>query len=135
MNQITNWYLDCIREIYQYFYEVEYDDIAFKWILIPKYVLPKVFRQKSSALLMQTPGMNIENHDGYSFFMDLNLSRSDGSQGKHFIEMEGYNPYRKLGYCALSYHLQLFNPKNPASEGDTLFTILQSLYGFLGQRW
>ena len=136
MNTIWFWYSDCIKEICRYFYSVEYDDAAFKWVLIPEYVLPKAtFKQKSSALLLQTPGWNIENHHGYRFFMDLNLSRLDGLQTAYLIETEGHNPYRNLGYSALCYHLEFFNPKYPASEGDTLLTILQSLYSFLGQEW
>jgi len=135
MNQINDWYVDCIQELYQYFYEVRYDDIAFNWVLVPEYVLPKAFKQRSSALLVETPSMNIENYNGYRFFMNLNLNRLDGSQGLHFIEGGWYNPYRNLGYSALSYHLEAFNPKFPACEGDTLFTILKSLYSFLGERW
>ena len=132
---IHQWYAENIHELSRHFITIEFDDLAFTWVLIHDYPLPKTFYQNSSPVLIGTPGMNIENHVGYSFFMDLQLSRLDGKQAQHLIDYEGYNPYKNLGYCKLSYHLQAFNPTYPIDQGDTLFDICQSLFHFLGKRW
>ena len=132
---IYQWYSDCIYELEQYFGIIDFDDIRLNWVLIQDYPLPDTFLQTESSLLLGTPSVNIENHNGYDFFMDLDLSRMDGQQTKHLIDRRGYNPHRDLGYCRLSYHLQKFNPAYPIKKGDTLLDICQSLFHFLGQKW
>ena len=132
---VNQWYLDCISELNRCFGMVEFDDIAYTWILIEEFPLPGTFYQVSSTLLIGVPGLNIENYAGYDFFMDLELSRLDSTQRKHLIDTEWYNPHKHLGYCRLSYHLQAFNPTYPIGNGDTLLDICQSLFHFLGQKW
>lgn len=131
---VSDWYSDCLYELSEYF-EVGYDDLEIEWILIYNFLLPEVFLQEESPLLITTPGANIENFSGYDFYMDLDLTRMDGNQQKHLIEQSNYNNLNHLDFVKLSYHLRSFNPRNPASSGDTIFDICQSIYHFLGKRW
>jgi len=132
---IYKWYLDNAKELYHYFGKILFDDSALTWLSIQNFPLPHTFRQKGSVLLITTPGVNIENHAEYNFFMALNLQRLDGLQKKHLIDRESYNPYKSLRYCRLSYHLKAFNPSYPIEHGDRLLDACQSLYHFLARRW
>ena len=132
---IYQWFLDCVYEITQYFGMAKFDDQTLKWVFIQQYPLPKTFYHSSTSLLIETPGQNIENHAAYNFFTNLELMRLDGQHNKHLIDQEGYNLYKSLGYCRLSYHLNSFRPAYPIKDGDRLLDICQSLFHFLGKRW
>ena len=132
---IYQWYLDNAKELFHYFGKILIDDSVLSWLLIENFPLPHTFHQKDSVLLVTTPGINIENHAGYDFFMTLNLSRLDGKQETHLIDREGYNPYKSQGYCRLSYHLKAFNPSYPIEHGDRLLDACQSLFHFLARGW
>jgi hypothetical protein len=132
---ITQWYIDCLGQLSQYFPTIAYDDIALRWIMIAKYPLPQTFIAPDTTLLIETPGPNIDNHTAYNFYTNLNLTRIDGAHAAHLIDKDSYNPYRNQGYCRLSYHLTIFRPTFPAANGDSLTDICQSLFHFLSERW
>jgi hypothetical protein len=94
---IHKWYLDNANELYRYFGKILLDDSGLLWLSIQSFPLPHTFQQRNSVLLIKTPGVNIENHTGYDFFMDLNLKRLDDQQEKHLIDRESYNPFLSLG--------------------------------------
>ena len=132
--KIGHWYLECIQELRTYF-KLEYDEKYITWILIYDFILPEIFLQKDSPLLIKTPGVNIDNFSGFEFYLDVNLKRLDGIQSHHIFENHGYNDLSDYKYSKLSFHLNSFNPRIPAAAGDTIFDICQSVYHFLGNRW
>jgi len=133
--KINVWYMACINELVRFFGEVQYDDFTFKWVMIPDFYLPETFRHEVSSLLIETPGMNISNPEGYHFYMDLDLSRFDRQQRVRLFEQTEMNPYADKGYQYLCFYLADFNPRFPAQAGDTLLTICQTLYHFLEEGW
>ena len=88
---VHQWYRDCVNELILNFGMVQLDDLDLSWVLLHDYPLPDTFWEANSPLLIGTPGINIENHHAYSFFLDLDLDRLDGKQQKHLIDVEGYN--------------------------------------------
>jgi hypothetical protein len=128
------WYLANIRMLERLFNRVLFDDIAFQWILIHRFPLPPIFNKNDSSLLIKTPGANIQNHSGYQFYLDIQLSRKDLNNFKHIFEGGSYNDLRAKGYSKLSFHLQSFRPSYDFLNGDNLVDITQAVYNFLGQK-
>ena len=132
---IRHWYETNVRALQQLFGEVAYDHRQFYWVGIRSFALPPVFQESHSSLLITTPGANIENHDGYKFYLDLGLTRQCRDRERHIFENHGYNDLYKEGWARLSYHLDVFRPTPDVKSGDNLVHVVQSVYNFLGQKW
>ena len=136
ISQVTaRWYLQCIDQLVRHFGSLSYDSQFFSWILIDAFPLPDTFLDDSSPLLVRTPGENIENYSGYSFYLDMDLYRLDNRQVQHLFDDGAYNDLRSKGYSKLSYHLRAFRPAYIVGNGDTILDICKSVFHFLGQRW
>ena len=136
MNQyIAHWYYYNVIALARIYVNISYDEEFYSWILINSFPLPSNFKQSDTALLIRTPGYNIENYFDYHFYMDLELERYDGRHVNHLFENSSYNDFYNLKYSKLSFHLFSFKPAIPISKGDTLIDVCRALYNFLGTGW
>ena len=131
---IANWYGANAAMLQRLFGNVSYDDQCFTWVRIQNFTLPPVYNQYSTALLIRTPGYNIENHVDYHFYLNKVLQRTDGVNMTHYFDDASYNDLSRLGYARLSYHLRTFRPTMDLVSGDNLVDICQGVYNFLAQR-
>jgi hypothetical protein len=131
MDYITNWYMANLRALQKIYGGVAHSR-KFSWILIHDYQLPPYFNVATSALLITTPGDNLMASDGFSFFLNKKLRRTDGKPTNRLHDNDGWNPHKGKGYSRLSFHINDFRPKHQASEGDNLVDLCVSLYHFLG---
>ena len=132
---IRHWYETNLRKLSEIFGGVSYDRNGFNWIMIRSFPLPPTFHQSSSALLIVTPGFNIENYDSYKFYLDLDLTRRCHDREKHLFKNNSYNDLYEQKWSRLSFHLKQFRPTADVYGGDNLIHMVQSIYNFLGQRW
>lgn len=130
---IRNWYMLNVQMLQRLFDQISIDDIAFQWVLIHRFPLPSIFDQYESALLIRTPGVNIENYAAYDFYLNMNLSRKDLNRFRHIFDVDPYNDLSHKGYSKLSFHLTSFTPAYDVLSGDTLVDIVQAIYNFLAQ--
>jgi len=130
---IEKWYMENIMILARIFGQVSYDDSCFEWIRIHRFDLPDVFVQRQTALLILTPGYNIDNHLDYHFFVDLHLRRRDGVPPPFIHEDDKYNRLYDKGYARLSFHLNSFRPTTDVFSGDNLIELTKAVYHFLGQ--
>jgi len=131
---IANWYAANIAMLQRIFGTVAYDDQCFTWVRIQNFILPPVYNQYSTSLLIRTPGYNLENHQGYQFYLNKVLRRTDGVSWTHYFDDHNYNDLADRNYARLSYHLRSFRPTMDLVSGDNLVDICQGVYNFLAQR-
>jgi len=127
---IARWYSANIEMLKRAFGTVTYDNKCFSWILIHVFPLPPMYNKEFTALLIETPGNNIENYTDYNFYADRGLRRPDISGFEHIFDENGYNNYADKGYSRLSLHLHSFNPNLDVISGDNLIDICQTVYHF-----
>ena len=130
---IEQWYLANIQILRQIWGLVEFDDSYFNWMRIKYFVLPSVYFQEYSDLLLVTPGLNIENFQDYHFYVDQNLSRRDGVAPPFVHENNGCNNLYDQGYARLSFHLTSFRATTDVVSGDNFLELAKAVHLFLGQ--
>lgn len=126
----SHWYITNIHALRDVYGLVRADS-NFNWILIKYFKIPPVYNRNSSFLVIKTPGNNISNHEGYSFYIDYNLKRIDGKSTSHIFKDHSYNDLKDLQMSRVSFHLDFFRPSYELGSG-TLLDICKSLYYFLG---
>lgn len=130
--RISNWYMQNVRALRKMYGKVQHCS-NYTWILIHYYQLPPYFNVNDSALLITTPGDNLTIKDGFSFYLNKRLIRTDGKPTLRLHDEGPYNPYANHGYSRLSFHLYDFRPSvENVAEGDTFIDMCESLYTFLG---
>lgn len=130
--KIAEWYLKNIRALQRVYGRVDYDQKGLSWILVDRFKLPPDFNRKDSVLLIETPKENLTMKDGFNFYLNKRLVRTDGKPTTRLHDDDGYNPYRDKEYSRLSFHVHDFRPKLDVVKGDNLIDIMESLYNFLG---
>jgi hypothetical protein len=130
---IFNWYMRNIRALQRLYGSVSSEQSHFRWVLIQEFVLPPCFNHPTSALLFETPSENLTLPDGFSFYLNQHLRRTDGKPTNRLHDNDSYNPYSREGYSRLSFHIYVFKPNlaDPAN-GNNLIGICERLYSFLG---
>ena len=132
MNQmIFNWYA-INAHLLQKIYGQVTNCRNFSWILIWDYILPPVFNQTHSSLLITTPIENLTNFDGFGYYLNQRLHRIDNKPTNRLFDHQAYNNFSQKGYSRLSYHLKSFRPSNDVVSGDNLVSICKAIYYFLG---
>jgi hypothetical protein len=131
---IQRWYDMNIELLLRIYSQVEYDNERYTWVLIYDVDLPPIYFQTYTNLLITTPGLNIEHHNNYNFYVDKDLYRTDGSCLKFLHNTAEYNPYSHMGYARLSYHLTSFRPSfHNIMSGDNLLQLVKATYHFIGK--
>ena len=128
---VKHWYLQNIMILIRIFGKVKFDETSFLWVIIPSFFLPEIYDQKTTRLLIETPGQQINNPEGFNFYADQGLFRSDMYTYEHIYEDCDYNHYRDIGLARLSLHLNTFEPSLDVHSGDTLLDVTQNVYNFL----
>lgn len=131
---IKRWYEINIAMLCNYYGQVSYDDSNYSWIRVHRFNLPPVFIKSHTALLIRTPGENIENYDDYDFYLDKELKRIDKKPTDHIYDPSGYNNLSDKNYARLSLHLKNFKPALDVISGENLLDICEVVYNHLGQR-
>lgn len=129
---VADWYLLNIRALVRIYGEITFNQNTLSWILITKYILPPDFNRKDSALLIITPKEDLMKRDGFEFYLNKRLVRTDGKPICRFHDDDTYNRYANKGYSRLSFHLYDFRPTTNPERGDNLVDVCESLYNFLG---
>jgi len=129
--KIAKWYMQNINALGRVYGLVDYDQQGLSWILVHYFKLPPDFNRKESVLLIETPKENLPMKDGFNFYLDKRLVRTDGKPTTRLHDDDGYNPHRDKGYSRLSFHLQDFRPKFDVVKGDNLIDVMKSLYNFM----
>jgi hypothetical protein len=130
---IRDWYEQNIVMLANFYENVSYDDNQFTWVLIDSIDLPEVYYGRCTPLLIITPGANIQNYEDYNFYINQDLRRIDGNLPPFVHETDSYNNLYSHGFARLSFHLERFDPRPVAFEGDNLLTLVKSVYHFLGK--
>lgn len=131
----TLWYEEnfkILKRIYEY---ISYDLRNYLYFYIFSFELPEIYTQRTTTLLVETPGYQINNHEGFNFYVTKGLSRLDGTTSyEHIYENHGYNRRYEEGYARLSLHLNSFKPcLYDVMKGDSLLNVIQATYNFLAQ--
>jgi hypothetical protein len=131
---IRRWYEINTKMLCRCYGQVSYDELNLSWIRIHRFKLPPVFRQSYTALLIMTPGQNIENYNGYDFYLDKELKRKDKKPMDHIFDGSGFNDLSGKNYARLSLHLKSFRPALDVISGENLLDMCEVVYNHLGQR-
>jgi hypothetical protein len=131
---IQRWYEINITMLCRCYGQVSYDDLNFSWIKVHSFKLPPVFTKSYTALLISTPGQNIENYNGYDFYLDKELERKDNQPMDHIFGRSGYNDLSHKNHARLSLHLKSFRPALDVISGENLLDMCEVVYSHLGQR-
>jgi|GEM_PF-3012343 len=130
--KIAKWYMQNIKALEYVYGLVDYDQAGLSWILVYYFKLPPDFNRKDSVLLIETPLENLTMKDGFNFYLDKQLVRTDGKPTTRLHDDDAWNPHRDKGYSRLSFHINDFRPKLDVVAGDNLIDVMKSLYNFLG---
>jgi hypothetical protein len=131
---VRQWYLLNGRLLQRIFGQITFDEQGLSWVLIHHFKLPHIWNKPSTALLIKTPGENIENFKDYYFYIDRDLHRTDKLAMRHIFDGPGYNDLYEKNYARLCLHLKKFAPTLNFKDGDNLVDICQTVYHFLTQK-
>ena len=131
---IAQWYKTNISMLQRLFGKVSYDNYEYTWILIHRFRLPPFYNRMYSALLITTPGYNINNKFAFSFYLDKNLRRSDIPASRFIFDDFSYNPLRHKNYARLCFNIKKFQPRSDVLSGDNIVDLCQSVYNFLARK-
>lgn len=131
---VRRWYSKNISALQKLFGEVQYDENSLAWVIIRKFKLPSIYNKSTTRLLIETPGVNLNNAAAFSFYAEQGLRRPDITSYMHIYEESGYNRYADLGLARLSLHIKSFRPSSDVYSGDNLIDIAQNVYNFFSLR-
>jgi hypothetical protein len=107
-----------------HFGEVEYDDQAGSWIMLPRFPLSPRFDRKSCAMLIELPAA-YPAVPPFGVFVDCDLTLLD----HYFPDAGTLNPHANQGWAWLCLHARRgdigsWRPSARVIEGDNLLILL-----------
>ena len=140
MNQTEARILAEIVLVATAYVDVNYDDVGFTWVHLPRFPLPSTWGKRTTELLVVLPSTYpMTAPDG--FFMDKHLRTRHGHTINHYFQGETLNPYSDKGWAWFCMHIAGgWNPTSSLKHGDNLLKYVELIRAILtspprGQDW
>jgi hypothetical protein len=153
---IAAWYYYACLLLEKYYGNIQVCS-KFTWVMVDNFRLPPNFNQTYTPLLITTPGEYLTSPDGFKFYMDRRLYRTDIYHTDRFFDDHSFNELRDKGWNKFCLHVKQLKPIIPdvqriystygagtkraknvicsmILEGDNLITVVKTLYNFIGDK-
>lgn len=129
---IINWYrgnIELLKLVYPDS-DIDFDREDYSWVVLWDFVLPKNWRPRKSALLIQLPGIRGPiNSPPKSFYLDKGLRSTSGRTPGHYFETRHGDPIiQKKGYAWYCLFIKSWIPTADIISGDNLATVVDIIY-------
>ena len=114
------------------YHNVNYDDLGFDWVHIPRFPLPRIWLNESTELLIKLPTTYpLTPPDG--FYMDKYLRTRHGHSIGHYFQDQGsLNPYANKGWAWFCMHIGGgWNSTSSLKHGDNLLKYTELIRAIL----